>query len=126
MEYVVPDLSRIENVVISRTGIGGSIPDLVDNDSLRNLKELDTAFTDLSGSLPESLSVASDLVNLQLGGPRALWTGYVVESCNSFVMVGKNQKKSHMSISYPFLLFQVPCHLPRCSLPDWSLFRSRI
>ena len=92
MEYVVPDLSRIENVVISRTGIGGSIPDLVDNDSLRNLKELDTAFTDLSGSLPESLSVASDLVNLQLGGPRALWTGYVVESCNSCVMVGKNQK----------------------------------
>ena len=75
MEYVVPSLPLIESIVISRTGISGTIPDLVGNDSLRNLKELDAAFTDLSGSLPESLSVASTLMILLLGGTGTMWYG---------------------------------------------------
>lgn len=73
----MPTLPLIESIVVSRTGIGGTIPDLVGNDSMRNLKVLDAAFTDLSGSLPESLSVASTLMILQLGGTRTMWSGYV-------------------------------------------------
>ena len=77
MEYVVPNLP-VAVIDISRTGIGGTIPDLMGNGSMKHLEQLIADFTDLAGSLPESLSVASNLTFLSLGGAHAIWTGYVL------------------------------------------------
>lgn len=77
MEYAVPDWPRIESIVITRTALTGSIPDYVGNGSLRHLTQLVADYTLLSGSLPESLSVASNLTYLSLGSLEATWTGYV-------------------------------------------------
>jgi len=67
MEYAVPHWQQIEQIDISRTSISGVIPDTVGNDSMRNLERFAADNTFLAGSLPDTLSFASNLKLLMLG-----------------------------------------------------------
>jgi Leucine-rich repeat (LRR) protein len=74
LEYGLPHWKAIEVIDISQTAIDGSIPD--DDLELSSLVALDAADAKLSGTLPESLSTATNLVKLALGGnDLANWTG---------------------------------------------------
>jgi len=67
MEYAVPYWPQIEEIDISRTSISGVIPDKIGNGSMRNLERFAADNTLLAGSLPDTLSFASNLKLLTLG-----------------------------------------------------------
>lgn len=110
MEYAVPSWTQIESLVLTRTALSGTIPDFVNNGSLRHLTTFIADYTMLSGSLPESLSFASNLQTLSIGGLESLWSGCVQDPTDFCIVSRQNRNQFYM---YSHNIFPLSFFLPK-------------
>jgi Leucine-rich repeat (LRR) protein len=75
LEYGIPHWTAIQSIEIARTRFTGTLPEFPSPTGLAQLTKLSASYVPFAGSLPNSLSAATNLIALSLGFSDSIWTG---------------------------------------------------